>query len=296
VSHANARTNVFARRLIVERVAAGWPPARVAEQLGISRATVYKWLHRYAEGGDAALVDRSSRPHRMPLRTDARMERAVLALRRRRKRGAVVLAAELGLNPSTVGRILARHAVAHLSAIDPITGEPVRTSRRSANRYQHRTPGSMIHIDVKKLGRIPNGGGWRLHGRAAAISVANRHKRIRIGYDYVHSAIDDYTRLAYSEVLPRREGPHLRWIPAPGDDLVRHPRHPRAASAHRQRHGLPPRIELGLGMHRLATQTPIHPARLPLDQRQSRALQPDPAHRMGLRASLVIEQPAHPSA
>jgi len=201
VSHANARTNLFARRLIVERVAAGWPPAHVAEQLGVSRSPVYKWLRRYDEGGDAALADRSSRPIRMPQRTSKRVEHKVLAARRRRKRGAVVLAAELGLNPSTVGRILARHEVPHLSAIDPITGESVRSSRRSANRYEHRTPGSLVHVDVKKLGRIPTGGGWRLHGRDAAVSVANRHKKIRIGYDYVHTAIDDYTRLAYSEVL-----------------------------------------------------------------------------------------------
>ena len=201
MSHANARTNLFARRLIVERVAAGWPPAHVAEQLGVSRSTVYKWLRRYDEGGDAALADRSSRPIRMPQRTSKRVEQKVLAARRRRKRGAVVLAAELGLNPSTVGRILARHEVPHLSAIDPITGESVRSSRRSANRYEHRTPGSLVHVDVKKLGRIPTGGGWRLHGRDAGVSVANRHKKIRIGYDYVHTAIDDYTRLAYSEVL-----------------------------------------------------------------------------------------------
>ena len=118
MAHANARTNLFARRLIVERVAAGWPAAHVAEQLGVSRATVYKWLRRHAEGGDAALADRSSRPVRMPQRTSKRVEQKVLAARRRRKRGAVVLAAELGLNPSTVGRILARHEVPHLAAID----------------------------------------------------------------------------------------------------------------------------------------------------------------------------------
>jgi transposase InsO family protein len=92
--------------------------------------------------------------------------------------------------------------VAHLSALDPITGQAVRSSRRSANRYEHRTPGALVHVDVKKLGRIPVGGRWRLHGRDAAISVAHRHKKIRIGYDYVHTAIDDYTRLAYSEILP----------------------------------------------------------------------------------------------
>lgn len=207
MSHANARTNLFARRLIVERVAAGWPPAHVAEQLGISRSTVYKWLRRYAEDGEAALADRSSRPIRMPRRTPERVERKVLAARRRRKRGAVVLAAELGLNPSTVGRILARHDVPHLSAIDPITGKALRCSRRSPNRYEHPIPGAMVHIDVKKLGRIPAGGGWRLHGRDAEISVANRHKPTPIGYDYIHTAIDDHTRLAYSEVLPDEKDP-----------------------------------------------------------------------------------------
>ena len=159
MSHANARTNVFARRLIVERVAAGWAPAHVAEQLGISRATVYKWLRRYDQGGLEALQDRSSRPHRMPARTTNKVEQKVLRARRRRKRGAVVLAAELGLHASTVGRILARHQVPPLAAIDLITGEPVRSSRRSPNRYEHRTPGSLVHVDVKKLGRIPKGGG-----------------------------------------------------------------------------------------------------------------------------------------
>ena len=203
--HANVRTSVFARRLMVERVAAGWPSAHVADQLGVSRATVHKWLRRYAEGGDAALADRSSRPIRMPARTPKRLEQRVLSARRRRQRGAVVLAAELGMNPSTVGRILARHRVPHLAAIDPITGESTRSSRRSSNRYEHPQPGAMVHVDVKKLGRIPAGGGWRLHGREA--TVAHKHKRVKIGYDYVHTAIDDHTRLAYSEVLPDEKDP-----------------------------------------------------------------------------------------
>ena len=198
--HANARTNPFARRLMVERVAAGWPAAHVAEQLGVSRATVYKWLRRFDQAGQAGLVDRSSRPQRMPTRTPARVEARVLAARRRRRRGAVVLAAELGLAASTVGRILARHGVPHLAALDPITGQPVRSSRRSDRRYEHRSPGSMIHVDVKKLGRIPPGGGWRLHGRDR--SRLHRHKKTPLGYDYVHTAIDDHTRLAYSEALP----------------------------------------------------------------------------------------------
>ncbi len=118
-----------------------------------------------------------------------------------------MLAAELGLNASTVGRILARHQVPLLAAIDPITGERVRASRRSENRYEHPSPGAMIHVDVKKLGKIPTGGGWRLHGRDAAVSVTNRHKKTKIGYDYVHTAIDDHTRLAYSEVLADEKDP-----------------------------------------------------------------------------------------
>jgi len=196
MAHANARTNLFARKLMVDRVAAGWPAAQVAEQLGVSRATVYKWLRRHAEAGDAGLLDRSSRPRRMPARTPKQVEKRVLAARKRRGRGAVVLAADLGMNPSTVGRILRRHDVPHLAAIDPVTGEPVRCARRAGNRYEHPTPGALIHVDVKKLGRIPAGGGWRLHGRSEAVKGRGN------GYDYVHTAIDDHTRLAYSEVLP----------------------------------------------------------------------------------------------
>jgi transposase InsO family protein len=179
---------------MVERVAAGWPAAHVAEQLGVSRATVHKWVRRHGEGGDGALADRSSRPLRMPNRASAKVEKQVLSARRRRKRGAVVLAAELGLNPSTVGRILARHQVPHLAAIDPITGERVRSARRSENRYEHARPGDMIHVDVKKLGKVPPGGGWRAHGRSEAVRGRGN------GYDYVHTAIDDHTRLAYSEI------------------------------------------------------------------------------------------------
>jgi transposase len=248
MAHANARTNVFARRLIVERVAAGWPAAHVAEQLGVSRSTVHKWLRRHAEAGDAGLADRSSRPIRMPARTSKRVEKRVLAVRRRRRRGAVVLAAELGMNASTVGRILARHQVPLLAVMDPITGERVRNPRRSSNRYEHPTPGAMIHVDVKKLGKIPAGGGWRLHGRDnPAAQTQDRQDRLR---------------------------------------------HHRPPRPDRQRHGLPPRHRLGL--LGLAAQTPLHQTRLPLDQRQSRTVQPHPAQRMGLRPPLDQQQPPPP--
>lgn len=199
MSHRKARTTVFARQLIVERVAAGWPPAHVAEQLGISRATVYKWLRRWRQEGSAGLVDRSSRPHRQPRRLADAVEHRIMELRRSSHRGPVWLAAQLGLPASTIGRVLQRHQAPALDAVDPITGEPVRR-RHSGVRYEHRRPGDLLHVDVKKLGRIPDGGGWRLLGRDA--TVAHRHKKIPLGYDYLHVAVDDRTRLAYVEAHP----------------------------------------------------------------------------------------------
>jgi transposase InsO family protein len=195
VVHANARTTVFARRLIVERCLGGWPAARVAEQLGISRATVHKWVRRYREDGWAGLVDRPSRPRTCPTRTPAVVEAKILALRAAVHRGPVFLAGELGLVASTVGRVLRRHGVPALSAIDSITGAPVRR-RHSGVRYERRSPGELLHVDVKKLGRVPDGGGWRLHGRSEAVRGRG------VGYDYLHVAIDDHTRLAYIEALP----------------------------------------------------------------------------------------------
>jgi transposase InsO family protein len=200
MAHANARTTVFARRLVVQRRLAGWPAARVAEQLGISRATVHKWLRRYREEGWDGLQDRSSRPRHSPTRTPAAVEAKILQLRAHAHRGPVFLAGELGLVASTVGRVLRRHQVPPLSAIDPITGAPLRR-RHSGLRYQRHAPGELLHVDVKKLGRVPDGGGWRLHGRVA--TVAHKHKKkVPIGYDFLHVAIDDHSRLAYIEALP----------------------------------------------------------------------------------------------
>ena len=293
MAHASARTNLFARRLMVERVAAGWPAAHVAEQLGVSRATVHKWLRRYAEGGDAALVDRSSRPMRMPARTPTRVEKRVLAARRRRQRGAVVLAAELGLNPSTVGRILARHHVPHLAAVDPITGDPVRSF--AAQRQPLRTPDAGGDDPRGRQETRPDPGRRRMAAaRPRARSVAHRHKRTKIGYDYVHTAIDDHTRLAYSEIHPDEKDATcagflhraLAWFAGHGIVVRRR--------ADRQRDGLSPRHRLGLGLLGLAAQTPLHQTRLPLDQRQSRTVQPHPAHRVGLRPRLDQQQPAPP--
>ena len=202
MAHRNARTTVYARRLIVARYLAGWPPARIAEQLGISRATAHKWIGRHRDEGLDGLEDRSSRPHTTPTRTCAEVEDRVLALRAEIRRGAVYLAGELGLASSTVGRILARHHVPALAATDPITGEPVRR-RHTGIRYERHRPGELVHVDVKKLGRVPDGGGWRLHGRDTGRALGEKQgRRGRTGYDYLHVAVDDHSRLAYVEALP----------------------------------------------------------------------------------------------
>jgi transposase InsO family protein len=200
VPHRNARLTVYARLLIVERSRAGWPQARIAEQLGVSRGTVSKWIDRYEAEGLDGLEDRSSRPHLSPRRTSAEVEAQVLELRDGSHRGAVFLAGELGLVASTVGRILARHQVPALASIDAVTGAPVR-QRRGGPRYERRRPGELLHVDVKKLGRVPDGGGWRLHGRSEAVRGRGN------GYDYLHVAVDDHSRIAYIEALPDERDP-----------------------------------------------------------------------------------------
>ena len=294
MAHANARTNLFARRLMVERVAAGWPAAHVAEQLGVSRATVHKWVRRHAEGGDAG-AGRSLVAAAFGCRPGppTQVEKRVLAARRRRKRGAVVLAAELGLNPSTVGRILARHRRAA-----PGRDRPDHRRTRplvAAQREPLRTPHAGRDDPRRRQETRQDPGRRRLAAaRPRATVRSHRHKRAKIGYDYVHTAIDDHTRLAYSEIHDDEKDPTsagflhraLAWFAAHG--ITRPPR------ADRQRHGLSPRHRLGLGLLGLAAQTPLHQTRLPLDQRQSRTVQPHPAHRMGLRPTLDQQQPPPP--
>jgi transposase len=195
MAHANARTTVFARRLIVDRVLAGHRPGEVAKQLGISRQTVYKWLRRWRAEGEAGLVDRSSRPHRMPRRISPETEARIVAARRKHHAGPVRLAALLGVAASTIGAVLARAGLPRLADVDRLTGQLLRGRRHSDRRYEREHPGDLLHVDVKKLGRVPDGGGWRVHGRSEEVRGRG------LGWDYVHVAIDDHTRLAYAEVL-----------------------------------------------------------------------------------------------
>jgi transposase InsO family protein len=180
------------------------PVAHVAKAMGISRQCAHRWVVRFDTEGDAGLEDRSSRPRRMPTRTSPEIEALVLAARREHRRGQDWLGAELGVAPRTVSRILRRHDVPHLATCDPMTGEVIRASKTTAVRYERDTPGELVHMDVKKIGRIPDGGGWRAHGRDMGSTWAK--KKARIGYDYVHSVVDDHSRFAYSEILPDERG------------------------------------------------------------------------------------------
>jgi transposase InsO family protein len=203
VSHRNARTTFQGRVLIVQRHRAGWPQAHIAKAMGISRKCVKKWLDRYAAEGEFGLHERSSRPHTVPRRTAAAVEQRIVELRQRQRRGPDWLGAELGIPARTVSRVLARYQMPHLCALDSITGEVIRSSKATAVRYERERPGELVHMDVKKIGRIPDGGGWRVHGRGEG---GNPDRKSGTGFDYVHSVVDDHSRLAYSEILPDEKG------------------------------------------------------------------------------------------
>jgi transposase InsO family protein len=202
VSHASARTTFHGRLLMVRRHQAGWPKAHIAAAMGVSRKCVKTWVDRFATEGEDGLVDRSSRPHRTPTRTPAQLEERIVELRRRERRGPDWIGAELGVPARTVSRVLARHGVPRLASLDPITGEVIRASKVTTIRYERERPGELVHMDIKKLGRIPDGGGWRVHGRGIARDRVNGP-----GFDYVHSLVDDHSRLAYSEILADEKGP-----------------------------------------------------------------------------------------
>ena len=184
------RLNEFGRALVVDRVRRqGWTVAAAAEAMGVSRATAYKWLRRFDAEGPSGLRDRSSRPLRSPRRLSPRQEQRIVRLRQRKKAGPHRLASVLGMPPSTCYAVLRRHGLQRLAWLDRPTGAVVR-------RYEREHPGELVHMDTKKLARVPSGGGHRLLGREAAPHHTGA------GYEYVHSAVDDHSRLAYSEILP----------------------------------------------------------------------------------------------
>jgi transposase len=182
--HPNARLTPATRRLLVDRIRSqGWPVTRAAEAAGVSRQTAYKWLARHTESGDPGLLDRSSRPHRIPVRTPGRVVRRMGELRRRRK-AAWEIALELGVPVSTVSKHLKGLGLGRIWRLEEADDPPLR--------YEHSAPGDLFHIDAKKLARI-EAVGHRIHG-----DRSRRH--YGAGWEVVFVCVDDHTRLAYAEI------------------------------------------------------------------------------------------------
>lgn len=198
------------RRRLCERIDAGRPVSHVAAEAGVSRKCLAKWYSRWQSAGDAGLLDHPSVPVNSPGRTDPEVEHLVCLIRRQTKYGAARIAAvlkaehRLVLAPVTVHRILAREGISRVTDLDPPTGEQLR----AALRYEHAAPG-FLHVDIKKIGRIPTGGGWWVHGRGSEGHRASKRRGQgtgAVGYTYLHTAIDDHSRLAYTEALENEKG------------------------------------------------------------------------------------------
>ena len=200
MSHSNAaltpRHRLKVARLVVDDE---WPISEVAARFQVSWPTVKRWVDRYLAG--ESMHNRTSRPKPSPNKTPQPVTKRCVSLRMRLREGPVQLAARLGIAPSTVHRILTAACLNRLSYIDRATGEPIR-------RYEHPHPGSLVHVDVKKLGNIPDGGGWRYVGRlqgernraATPGKPRNQYSGPKLGYAFVHTVIDDHSCVAYTEV------------------------------------------------------------------------------------------------
>ncbi|MCI2424035.1 IS481 family transposase [Saccharopolyspora sp. K220] len=203
MSHRNAPLSETGRLRVARCVVdEGWPLRRAAERFQVSVSTAKRWADRYRQQGEAGMADRSSRPHFSPRRTPTRTERRIIKVRVLRRWGPARIAFLLGLNPSTVHRVLARYRIARLSHLDRASGKVIR-------RYERTAPGELVHVDIKKLGNIPDGGGHRAVGRQAGQRHRTRtpdktldgNGNSHVGYSYLHN-VDDHSRLAYSEILP----------------------------------------------------------------------------------------------
>ena len=192
MAHTTARLTPFGRRLLVDRIEVlGWPVAHAAEAAGVSRQTAYRWLLRWRSEGEAGLDDRSSRPNNCPTRLSEEVEQAVIKDRVTEKEGPYLMAGRFGMPRSTIYAVLRRRGLSRLRNLDRTTGIPIR--------YVKDCPGELVHVDIKKLGRIPDGGGWKVNGRPA------RDQTQKVGYEFCHSMVDDHSRVAYTEVLDKED-------------------------------------------------------------------------------------------
>ena len=193
MAHRNARLTPLTRLELVREVAAGWPQAEVARRFRVSRHTVAKWLRRFREEGAAGLDDRRSAPRSHPRRTPPELEQRICAVRRTQGSGPHRIQWALGVARSTVYAVLKRHGLHRLDRLHRVTREPVR--------YEHAVAGDLLHLDVKKLGRIPEGGGKRIAPGFAETRSGPRPGR-SLGLEYLHVAVDDHSRYAYVAALP----------------------------------------------------------------------------------------------
>lgn len=202
--HRNAPLTETGRlRLAKCVVDQGWPLRRAADRFSVAVTTARRWSSRYETHGAAGMKDRSSRPKHCPRQLPRGTERRIMRMRVAKRWGPGRIAYRLGLNPATVHKVLVRYKAPPLSWTDPATGVRIRGERRKVHRYEHDAPGDLVHVDIKKLGRIPDGGGWWIHGRKKAQRLKRRSKP---GYAYIHHAVDDHSRLAYSEILNDEKG------------------------------------------------------------------------------------------
>jgi transposase InsO family protein len=202
VSHANAALTPRARLRLAQLVVDhGWPIARAAERYDVSWPTAKRWADRYRSMGPMGMGDRSCRPHRVANRTPAPVVRKIVHLRWKQRLGPVEIGAKLQMPASTVHAVLVRCRLNKVWHVDRATGDPIR-------RYEHDYPGSLLHVDVKKLGNVPDGGGWRYVGRpqgyrnkAATVGKPrSKHYKPLIGTAFVHTVIDDHSRVVYAEI------------------------------------------------------------------------------------------------
>jgi transposase-like protein len=221
VAHANARLTPAGRLLLCQRSHAGRPIAQVADEMGVSRTCAYRWWGRWQDQGVAGLQDRPSVAHTHPRRVPAGVQAQIVQLRRDRKLGPARIGAILQLPASTVDRVLCRHGLNRLAVLDRPTGRLIR-------RYERARPGELVHLDVNKLGRLPDGGGHRAHGRDS-IQHRTRPYRRGPGWEYVHSLVDD----------------HSAWPTRRSATTSRPP--PARNSSSKQRPSLPPMASLSSG-------------------------------------------------
>lgn len=194
MSHPNAKLNQHGRLLLVRRLDQGWTQAEVAEAQGVSRSTVAKWWKRYRDEGISGLRERTSRARHLPHALGETVIEAICRLRREQGAGPHRIAYQLGMAPSTVYGVLRRAGLSVLARLDRTT--------RAVIRYERPHPGALVHLDVKRLGRIPQGGGKRFDSGFAETGAGRHRRGPKRGHDYIHVAVDDHSRFAYVECLP----------------------------------------------------------------------------------------------